>query len=177
MQLPRGNPLWGAARACARVPLLRRLVLGFLKSGFVRAGAAIGSSFVIRNLVIMSALTGLTAAITEFCWKGYMRQYFSSSQQYSTFMASAASICGGATIVVMVFGSFLFKYMGWTKAAQITPLCYRVIGALFLGCCVVFELGKKSVTPWLGSWVAANFNTILCKLREGLLSLGREGAV
>ena len=159
--MPKNSPLRRVLKFSHRVPLLSGGLKAVLRSGFARAVGAIGGSFVIRNLVVMSALTGLTSSITEFCWKGYMRQHFSQQQQYGSYMASAASTCGLVTIVVMVFGSFLFKWLGWTRAALITPMCYRFLGAAFLSCCVLFELGKRGVTPWLGAFVDANFSSIL----------------
>lgn len=148
-------------RRVRQVPLVRAIILSVVQNKLYRAAREVGRNAVIRNLALMSAGTGLTASTTEFVWKSYARSYFSTSSEYSSFMAQSASMCGMITIVFMMFGSVLFVMLGWGKTASITPLTTRVLGGLFLITCGLFELARIGLIPICPQWIALNINLLL----------------
>lgn len=91
----------------------------------------LSSSSYIRNLALLVIAYGMSINIVEVAWKSKLKLAFPDPNSYSSFMGNFSTATGIVTLIMMLFGRFIFKQWGWGTAALITPITLLTTGIGF----------------------------------------------
>ena len=94
---------------------------------------ALASSPQILCLAAMSVAQGLSSNVFQVAWKTQLRQLYPEPSLYCAFMGDVATASAVATFLAMLAAPALFRRLGWTGAASVTPYAMVVLGWLFFG--------------------------------------------
>ena len=92
---------------------------------------AIVSSKEILCLATIAIAQGLAQILFEVTWKGQIRMLYPSPARYSAFMGDVATASGIFTFITMFAAPVLFRTLGWSGTAQITPQVMIMGGWVF----------------------------------------------
>lgn len=101
------------------------------KLGLKESVQAIASSKEILCLATIAIAQGLAQILFEVTWKGQIRMLHPSPARYSAFMGDVATASGIFTFISMFAAPLLFRTLGWSGTAQITPQIMIMGGWVF----------------------------------------------
>jgi len=93
----------------------------------------VASSRYIRLIAILLITYGSVINLAEGPWKAKAAQLYPTAQEYSAFVGSYLSYTGIFTILFVLIGSNIVRFLGWYAAAIITPIVVFVTGIGFFG--------------------------------------------
>jgi AAA family ATP:ADP antiporter len=99
----------------------------------VDAFKALAASPQILCLAAMSVSQGLSSNMFQVAWKTQLRMLYPDPSAYCAFMGDVATASAVATFCAMLAAPALFRRLGWTGAASVTPWCMIVLGWAFFG--------------------------------------------
>ena len=102
---------------------------------------ALSASPQILCLAAMSVAQGLSSNVFQVAWKTQLRQLYPEPSSYCAFMGDVATVSAVATFSAMLVAPALFRRLGWTGAASVTPYCMIVLGWLFFGLSIAAGAG------------------------------------
>jgi AAA family ATP:ADP antiporter len=102
---------------------------------------ALSASPQILCLAAMSVAQGLSSNVFQVAWKTQLRQLYPEPSSYCAFMGDVATVSAVATFAAMLAAPALFRRLGWTGAASVTPYCMVVLGWLFFGLSIAAGAG------------------------------------
>lgn len=91
---------------------------------------------------------GVGVNIIESLWKYELKQVYTTQHSYSSFMGKFNMYFGIASIMVMVFGTFIIRKFRWLVPALFTPVGAGVTGALF----IISIIFKDTIAPLFTSF-------------------------
>lgn len=83
---------------------------------------------------------GVGVNLVESFWKYNLKQVYTTKHSYSAFMGKFNMYFGFASILVMVFGTFILRKFKWIVAALFTPLGAGLTGTIFFGLVICKDL-------------------------------------
>ena len=104
----------------------------------------VAASRYIRLIAILLITYGIAINLAEGPWKAKAVQLYPTAQEYSAFVGSYLSYTGIFTILFVLIGSNIVRFLGWYAAAIITPVMVFVTGMGFFG------ISNFDVTGMLG---------------------------
>lgn len=93
----------------------------------------VASSRYIRLIALLLITYGIVINLAEGPWKAKAAQLYPTAQEYSAFVGSYLSYTGVFTILFVLIGSNIVRFLGWYAAAIITPIMVFVTGIAFFG--------------------------------------------
>ena len=102
---------------------------------------ALSASPQILCLAAMSVAQGLSSNVFQVAWKTQLRQLYPDPSSYCAFMGDVATVSAVATFAAMLAAPSIFRRLGWTGAASVTPYCMIVLGWLFFGLSIAAGAG------------------------------------
>ena len=93
----------------------------------------VASSRYIRLIAILLIAYGAAINLAEGPWKAKAVQLYPTEQAYRAFVGSYLSYTGLFTILFVLIGSNIVRFLGWYAAAIITPVMVFITGMGFFG--------------------------------------------
>eukprot|EP00210_Caulerpa_lentillifera_P004622 g4408.t1 len=95
---------------------------------------------VVLSLGWMTIAQALSITLMEFVWKSHLKLAYPTAAAFSAFMGDIAASVGILTGAFMFLSPILFKKIGWTGVARITPLLMTIGGGAFFVACSAFHI-------------------------------------
>jgi len=91
----------------------------------------VASSRYIMLIAVMLTCYGLAINLVEGPWKAMATKMYTNPEDYSAFVGSYLKMTGILTLIFVLVGSNIVKWLGWYAAAIITPAMMFVTGVVF----------------------------------------------
>lgn len=91
-----------------------------------------GSRYIMLIAVLLLTY-GIAINLAEGPWKARAAQLYPTAQEYLAFVGGYLSYTGLFTILFVILGSNIVRFLGWYAAAIITPIMVFVTGIGFFG--------------------------------------------
>jgi len=130
--------------------------------------AYLAASPYIRYLLLLVIAYGMSINIVEVTWKGKLKAQYPDPNAYSCFMGNFSTATGTITLLMMIFGRFIFQKFGWGVAALITPSVMLTTGALFFSLILFGDFFKPfldmlGATPLFAAVIVGALQNIFSK--------------
>ena len=105
-----------------------------------------------KYLLLMAVLVisyGVSINLVEVTWKTQMKLQFPTKSSYIQAMGCFSTAFSIATVCLLIFGSSILRYLGWFRAALLTPVTMAITGSLFFAT-IVFRDALSPVFQWIG---------------------------
>jgi len=93
----------------------------------------VADSRYIRLIALLLISYGIAINLVEGPWKAKAVTIYSTPEAYASFVGSYISYTGIFTILFVLLGSNVVRFLGWRAAAIITPIMVFVTGITFFG--------------------------------------------
>lgn len=93
----------------------------------------VADSRYIRLIAVLLICYGIAINLVEGPWKKQASAVYTTTQAYSSFVGSYLKYTGILTIIFVLLGSNVVRFLGWKAAAIITPLMVFITGMSFFG--------------------------------------------
>ena len=93
----------------------------------------VAGSRYIRLIAILLIMYGVAINLAEGPWKAKAAKLYPTEEEYRVFVGSYLSYTGLFTILFVLIGSNIVRFLGWYAAAIITPVMMFVTGMGFFG--------------------------------------------
>lgn len=123
-----------------------------VNTSFLEAVKYLASSASIRALAVMAVAQGVSQNILEVIFKGHLRVLCPTTGAYSSFLGDVATVTGIATMFMMFVSPIIFMRLGWSRAANTTPLFLIYGGTTFFTGCIInyYAFGAHNPSILLG---------------------------
>ncbi|WIA34451.1 hypothetical protein OEZ86_012784 [Tetradesmus obliquus] len=82
---------------------------------------------------------GIALRLFEYAFKAQLRLAAADSAAYCCALADLQSAVGMGTLALMATSKLIFKHLGWSGAALISPSVMLLLGSSFFGCCLLAQ--------------------------------------
>mmetsp|Transcript_34012 Transcript_34012/g.44910 ORF Transcript_34012/g.44910 Transcript_34012/m.44910 type:complete len:670 (-) Transcript_34012:243-2252(-) len=113
------------------------------KMGMAESFKFLLSSKYLGCLCAMVISYGLSMEFTEIIWKAMVKRAYPDKSEYMNFMGNYSSYVGVSTLVMLLIGGKIIKFLGWQVGALTTPVVMGILAFPFFGYLVVGDLGSK----------------------------------
>ena len=103
------------------------------KMSLLESFKMVASSRYIRLIAILLISYGVAINLAEAPWKAKAEKLYPTTLEYLTFVGGYLSYTGLFTIIFVLIGSNIVRFLGWYAAAIITPMMVFVTGMGFFG--------------------------------------------
>jgi AAA family ATP:ADP antiporter len=93
----------------------------------------VASSRYIRLIAILLLCYGIAINLVEGPWKQKASTIYTDAESYSMFVGGYLKYTGILTILFVLIGSNVVRFLGWMAAAIITPIMVFSTGLIFFG--------------------------------------------
>lgn len=93
----------------------------------------VAGSRYIRLIAVLLLTYGVAINLAEGPWKAKAAQLYPTEHEYLAFVGGYLSYTGLFTILFVILGSNIVRFLGWYAAAIITPIMVLVTGMGFFG--------------------------------------------
>jgi AAA family ATP:ADP antiporter len=93
----------------------------------------VAESRYIRLIALLLICYGIAINLVEGPWKAKASTIYTTTQAYSAFVGGYLKYTGILTIIFVILGSNIVRFLGWRAAAIITPIMVFVTGITFFG--------------------------------------------
>jgi ATP:ADP antiporter, AAA family len=87
----------------------------------------------IRLIAILLITYGIAINLAEGPWKAKAATLYTTPEDYAAFVGSYLSYTGLLTVLFVLLGSNIVRFLGWYAAAIITPIMVLTTGIAFFG--------------------------------------------
>lgn len=98
------------------------------------------SSKYLWLIMVIVFCYGVGVNMIESVWKDQLRFHYPSQNDYSAFMGKFHIFFGFATIIVMIFGTYILRKFKWIVSALFTPLGAGFTGVVFFNIIIFRDL-------------------------------------
>jgi AAA family ATP:ADP antiporter len=93
----------------------------------------VADSRYIRLIAVLLICYGVAINLVEMPWKAKAVTVYTTTEAYTSFVGSYIKYTGIFTIIFVLLGSNVVRFLGWRAAAIITPIMVFVTGITFFG--------------------------------------------
>jgi AAA family ATP:ADP antiporter len=93
----------------------------------------VAESRYIRLIAVLLICYGFAINLVEGPWKAKASTIYTTTQAYSAFVGGYLKYTGILTLIFVILGSNIVRFLGWKAAAIITPIMVFVTGIMFFG--------------------------------------------
>ena len=114
------------------------------KITFVEGIKHVFTSKYIALITLLILCYGISINIVEGVWKAQAGVVYSDKQDYANFMANLQTYTGIASMIAMLFGSYILSVISWRFAALFTPVAIFITGGVFF----IFSIYQVKIAPF-----------------------------
>jgi len=97
----------------------------------------------IRHLALMAIAQSLSVCLVEFLWKFYLKEAYPTPEALAGFLGDISTATGAITGLLMLTSPVVFKRLGWSQVAGITPTVLTWGGIAFFAACLTYQVAMK----------------------------------
>lgn len=118
------------------------------KINFVDGLKHVFTSPYIGFITLLILCYGISINIVEGLWKAQAAVVYLNKQDYARFMANLQTYTGIASMVAMLFGSYILSKFSWRISALVTPIAILITGAIFFSFSI-YQFQITKMAPFL----------------------------
>ncbi|WIA14278.1 hypothetical protein OEZ85_002812 [Tetradesmus obliquus] len=125
------------------------------KASWQEAWTVLGRNPKAAELTTWVVSFGIALRLFEYAFKAQLRLAAADSAAYCCALADLQSAVGMGTLALMATSKLIFKHLGWSGAALISPSVMLLLGSSFFGCCLLAQAAAAAAAAPAAAAAAA----------------------